>query len=63
VKQYVVNWVSRLTGYNGQSSPMTNKGIAQSWADEMNQRHPEISHWVEEVELEETTEALAPVRK
>lgn len=46
---YVIKWQCQNSGKTGQGNPTSDRKVAESWADEMNKKYPEIDHWVEEV--------------
>jgi ArsR family metal-binding transcriptional regulator len=49
-KQWIVKWKSRITGLAGQGCIKMTKQEAQELADEMNEKLPEIEHWIEKAE-------------
>jgi len=45
--RYIVKWKSRLTGLEGQSQETMAKSVAEEVVRRMNEKWPDIEHWVE----------------
>lgn len=43
--RYIVAWVSRVTGAEGKGTAIMSRVVAERWAEEANERWPELFHW------------------
>ena len=47
--QYVIRWKEKESGTTGYGQASNNYKLLCQWAKEMNEKYPNINHWVETV--------------